>query len=384
MWRVLTVNKNQTYTHSIRKDTVKLHLINRIYQTSKTMTKKKSKSRRNNFVYKSEQPSSELIGHVGGLVSPFAEESRSKKIHDANAAKTFTFKSVSTLQIPVNSDGSGYAQFNPTIKSALRCLKGETAMDAGTGGITDQIASSPSFYDNNVTNYTDLTSTGARYRLVSWGIRLISLENALDAKGQMLIRELDLNAVAGTRTQTFSDNYKTVPITHNMDYTIIPNHIGEAYQTFIPMTTTYTSLLVDPALEPGYKSIHVTFSGMTPGSGVVSTGGRVINAEVVMNLEILPQISTIGMRLATPPAPHSHAILSAVHNTRAALPLVHKTTSLWGKVKSVASNVLKSGANFLLNRYGGPVGSALTGMLANTGDNVVRRLTSRPMALISN
>ncbi len=155
MWRVLTV-KEKTTTHSIRKDTVKLNLSNRhIKQTSNTMTKSKSKSRRN-FIYKSEPPvSPELVNHVSGLVSPFADDSRNRKINDANAAKTFTFKSVSTLQIPVNSAGDGYAQFNPTINSALRCLKGETAF------VDDKINGSPSWYDNNVTEYTDLLSTGA-------------------------------------------------------------------------------------------------------------------------------------------------------------------------------------------------------------------------------
>jgi hypothetical protein len=344
------------------------------------MAKSKSKQRRNTFVYKSEQPSSELVDHVSGLVNPFSDDAHTKKIHDANAAKTFTFKSVSTLQIPVNTSGAGYAQFNPTINSALRCLKGETSI-AAPGDVID---GSPSFYNNNVTSYSDLLTSGDRYRVVSWGIRLISLENALDAKGQMLIRELDHNAVAGTKVLTYTDNYKTLPITHNMDYTIIPNHIGEAYQSFIPMDTAYTALTANDALEPGYKSIHITFTGMTPGTGDISTTPRVVTAEVVMNLEIIPKIASIGMRFATAPAPHSHGVLAAVHNTRAALPIVHKTSSLWGKIKNVASNVLRSGTSFLLNRYGGPVASALTGMLTNAGDSTMRRLTSRSTPLITN
>jgi hypothetical protein len=347
------------------------------------MTKTKSKSKGRGLVYKSQSAPLELVDHVAGLVNPFSEEARDKKIHDANASKTFTFRSVSTIKIPVNTAGDGYAQFNPTINSALRALKGETSIVSGSGG--DEIAGSPAFFNNNVTEYSDLQSSGARYRIVSWGIRLLSTENALDAKGQMLIREMDHNAVAGTKTLTYTDNYKTVPVTHNMDYSIIPNHIGEAYQSFIPMNTTYTSLLADNALEPGYKSVHITLSGLTPGtgSGNPPVFPTVITAEVVYNLEILPLLSSIGMRLATNPAPHSHDLLAAVHNTRTAAALVHKTPSLWSKIKNVASNVLRTGTNFLLNRYGGQAGAALTSMLAGAGDNLVRRVTARARPMIT-
>jgi hypothetical protein len=345
------------------------------------MTKSKSRSKGKGLVYRSQPAPIELVNHVSGLVNPFSDEARDKKIHDANASKTFTFRSVSTLKIPVNDVGDGYAQFNPTIQSALRALKGETSIVVDG----DKIDGSPAFFNNNVTEYTDLTTSGARYRVVSWGIRLISTENALDAKGQMLIREMDHNAAAGTRTLTYTDNYKIVPITHDMDYSIIPNHIGEAYQSFIPMSTTYTSLLADPALEPGYKSVHITFSGLTKGtaSGNPPTYPTVITAEVVFNLEILPLINSIGMKLATEPAPHSHDLLAAVHNTRAAAPLVHKSSSLWSKIKGVASNVLKSGTNFLLNRYGGPAGAMLTNFLTGAGDNLVRRVTARARPLIT-
>ena len=191
------------------------------------MTKSKSRSKGKGLVYRSQPAPIELVNHVSGLVNPFSDEARDKKIHDANASKTFTFRSVSTIKIPVNDVGDGYAQFNPTINSGLRALKGETSIVVNG----DEIDAGPAFFNNNVTEYTDLTSSGSRYRVVSWGIRLLSTENALDAKGQMLIREMDYNAVAGTSTLTYTDNYKMVPITHDMDYSIIPNHIGEAYQS---------------------------------------------------------------------------------------------------------------------------------------------------------
>lgn len=345
------------------------------------MTKSKSRSKGKGLVYKSQPVPIELVNHVSGLVNPFSDEARNKKIHDANASKTFTFRSVSTLKIPVNTAGDGYAQFNPTIKAGLRALKGETSIVING----DKIDGSPAFFNNDVTEYQDLTSSGSRYRVVSWGIRLISTENALDAKGQMLIREMDLNATANTSTMTYTDNYQIVPITHDMDYSIIPNHVGESYRSFIPMNTNYTALLADDAIEPGYKSIHITFSGMTKGtaSGDPPTYPTVITAEVVYNLEILPLVNSIGMRLATNPAPHSHDLLAAVHNTRTAAPLVHKSSSLWSKIKGVASNVLKSGTNFLLNRYGGPAGAMLTNFLTGAGDSLARRVTTRARPLIT-
>lgn len=341
------------------------------------MTKKSKPTKSKGLVYKDSPPTVQAIEHVAGLVNPFSQQSRQQKIHDANSSKTFTFTSVTKVQIPTNAAGGGYAQFNPTLNTVAKWLKGDTLTNAGDGG--NEINVSPDWGSSHITEYDDLVSSGARFRIVSWGIRLLSLENALDAKGQVLIREMDYNAVSGTEVDTYTDNYMMVPVTHNMDLAIIPNHVGESYQTFIPMDVQYNTLLTNNAIDPGYKSIHISLFGLTAGNGTPTSPPH-LTAEIVMNLEILPLISSIGMRLATPPAPHSHAIMEAVHNTRTATPLVAKHQSIWSKIKSVASNVLSTGAQYLLGRAGG----VLANYVNRVGTPYINRLTARATPLITN
>jgi hypothetical protein len=185
------------------------------------------------------------------------------------------------------------------------------------------------------------------------------LINAHDAQGRILIRELDTDgAVNSVGILGLSDNTVNVPHTHDMDLTILPNHIGAEYKRFQDFDTTYTFMIGDAAIETPWRSIGISLVGFN-GSGAADTHKAVLSAEIVYNIEVLPKIGSVGMRLATDPAPHSHVVLEATHNTRASTALVHHTPSLWSKIKSTAKKALITAGEFALGRITGGVSTYL-------------------------
>jgi hypothetical protein len=212
----------------------------------------------------------------------------------------------------------------------------------------------------------------------------MSTTDALNAKGRVLIREMDsYQAYASSPGQDvtlLTDNYANVPHTHDMDYTIIPNHVSDKYKQFQAWTTSYYDMNADAANDPPFRAVALTMTGFT-GSGSVDTQVEALQAEIVYNIEVLPLVGSIGMRIATDPAPHSNATLEAVHNTRAALPLVHKTPSLWQRVKKLATGALSTVGNIALDRITGGLSSY---MRSKGLPNLVPRIAGGGYPMLTN
>jgi hypothetical protein len=316
---------------------------------------KQEKKRKQTFVYKGVQP--ELVDHVAGMVNPFSDEAEHSKIHDANASKTFCFQSRQYKTVEINSNGMGYTEFYPALKDYV---KGVNTNGAGTAAMlptSGTLSAGATFTSVDVADYTNLAAVAYRYRIVSWGIRITCVTEALGTKGELLIRELDaIGALQGVGTFGISDNTVRIPITHDMNICIVPNSVGESYKDFRNVTTTYATEQADVAIEAAYRHVGLTLIGCD-NDQAADTTKIILTAEVVYNLEILPTIGSIGMRMASPPAPHSNTILEAVHNTRAATPLVNSAPSLWQKVKKIAGQALLGVGEMALGRVGGLLGN---------------------------
>jgi len=315
------------------------------------MTNKKRGN--NTFVTKSARRiSPEYVDHVAGLVNPFADSAKGSKIHDENSGNTFSYQVRSITPVLVNEFGSGYTEFYPSLHEYVSGI-GPASANMSAGGV---LGTAAAFSLQDVPDFTSLTTVGMRYRIVSWGVRLISTTDALSAKGRVLVRELDsYQAYASTPGQNvtvLSDNYANLPHTHDMDFTIIPNHVSDKYKQFQGFSVSYYDMNSDPANDPPFRAVGLTLTGFT-GTGVLDTQTEALQAEVVYNIEVLPLVASIGMRLATDPAPHHTATLEAVHNTRAAAPLAHKSTSLWSKIKNIAGRAISTAGNFALDRLTG-------------------------------
>lgn len=327
------------------------------------------KKKQNPLVFKSTRPKLDLPSYVTTLVNPFDDSAKGTKIHDENASKTFTFQCRQFVDMEVNNVGMSYFQLYPNIHEFYNQV-GMNDTDLPTTGI---ISGGSAFTTDDVAEFSDLTSSGVKYRIVSWGFRLVCLEEALNAKGRILVRELDADGAKNSvGTTGVSDNTVNIPITHDMDITVIPNHISTGYKDFMPLTSSYTDVANDAAQEHAWRTVGLTVIGATP-SGTANTGAVRFSIEVVYNLELLPKIGSIGMRLSTPPAPHSNQVLEAVHNTRAVVPLVHKTPSLGQQIKKFATRALTSVADYALDRLTGGASHFLESRVLPHLTNVGRR-----------
>jgi hypothetical protein len=310
----------------------------------------KTKKTKKSLIYKTPVPKLNLVDHVAGLVNPFSDEAIGSKIHDSNGSRTFTFKSVSRFALTTGTAGVGYTEFYPALKEAVR-----TGVSPMVIPSTLIIPGSPTYNVHDVSEYTNFAASTSRYRIVSWGIRLTCPTTAFDTKGEILVRELEgVKYGASNDAGYYSTNYMRVPLTHDLDITIIPDHQGDAYMKFGEVQETYELNAADPARENPFKCVSVTVIG-----GIASV--TALNAEVVFNLECIPVISSLAARQVTPAAPHSTHLLEAAHNTRSAVPIVHKTSSLWSKIKGFAKDALSTGAEMVLGKAGGMLSKYLMG-----------------------
>jgi hypothetical protein len=322
------------------------------------MAKKKSNGRRG-IVYRSNPPQllSAASEHIADFVNPFSPSAKGTKIHDANAANTFTVQTKTLYQIGVNNAGSCCVDVYPTLEGQFRTVDPAVAFLNASGFLTN----GATFSSSDASIATTLQNNSLRMRVVSWGIRLISLSSALDASGQLVIREIDeVNAKDYGLSKSMvspTDNWISVPHTHDMDLTILPNHNGESYYNFRGPDWDWDqedTLELDHA----WRAINITGTGIKA-SGSDTTAVSTFQLEVVMNMECQPVFNTLGSIISSPAAPHHVEKLAAINNTRTKLALVHKTPSLWSKVKATAKNVLSTVGHYALDRLTGGVSSAV-------------------------
>jgi len=314
----------------------------------------KSKTKQNRSVFKSGTPPV-IRDHVAGMVNPFAPEAEGSKIHDANASRTFTYQERCYHTVLCNGNEEGYTMYFPSLAN----YTGGVDMGTDTHLASGTTGGAATFSYTNSDNYTSIGAAGHKYRIVSWGIRITCLGDAFNTKGRLMIREMEqLDLTTGTVVDSFTDNTVSVPITHDMDITVVPNHVGEEYQKFRDPTTTFNTLDTDVAAQPPYRCVGLYLSGV---EAIAANGQQaILSVETVYNLEILPLINTIGARLASLPAPHSNSILEAVHNTRAAAPLAEKTPNIWQKIKGIAGIAVKGLAHQFLGSAGDMVSDFLS------------------------
>jgi hypothetical protein len=316
-------------------------------QPSKAQSKKA-------LVYNSPPPE---VVTVASLVNPFSEESRGTKVPDANASNTFTFRSTTLFTLDtLASSGQAYVEIKPALALAISHLKSGSVI-ASNGSITTSVIES-----TNIGEYTTFIASAHKYRIVSWGVRVTCPQSAFDAKGRILIREIEKSSMGvGFNTYAYGNKYQSVPITHDMDIVVLPSRCGESYQCFVDSDVTYTDLIEDPAIEPGFKAISLTVEG---GPGAVTS---VLQCEVVYNLECIPLLGSIAAQMSTPPSYHSHRTLEAVHNTHQMAQLVHPHKTLGDKIKGFALKALKAVGNFALQRATNYASTIVPGLSSLTG-----------------
>jgi hypothetical protein len=321
-----TIKENYTYPNNMARK-----------RTSRNVS-----SRKQAIVFQgSQQP---LLKHVTGLIDPFSEDAHGVKINDSVASSTFTYQARTHHELATDSNGNAYMEVFPTLAQTLG-FPGSL----GANGLT---AGTPTYAD--VFKLTDLLVQADRFRVVSYGVSIQNAQAALSAKGRLLIRSLpEPQLAAGFNTREYSDVNTVLPMTADLNAIVVPPHNGETYLEFILPGQTPDQLKAGNIQIP-YRGVGITVSS-APAS--VS----VFNVEVVMNLELVPNITAISSRMATPPGLHSYEVLQAVHNARTSAPFAGMKTRMKAALKSAAMQALKYGAQRMLGASPAGMVSYLTG-----------------------
>jgi hypothetical protein len=314
-----------------------------------TKNRKRAAGKRK-LVYKADPTS---VAVVSQHLNPFDDAAKDVKIPDSNTANTFTYQVRERRTLSVNTAGAAYAEIYPSLNSIYNATVGNSNINPAADGT---LAADQGNWEN-ITNYTNVIAAIDRYRVVSFGVRITNAQPALSAQGQVILREIDqrmsLNSVSGTAPGVFGYTTVTevVPVFTGMDYVSLPSHYGEAQYEFVPADTAWTTLDADIASQPGFKALSISVAGGPTGTAQ----NPVLFVEIVMNVECIPVTNSLQARLATRPADHNIHHLQAVNNARNSLPLVHKTTSLWGKIKTFAANALMDVGTRFLGKTGGQI-----------------------------
>lgn len=289
-----------------------------------------------------------LIGHVSNQINAFSDQACGKKLHDANQSNSFTLTSRSRHTMSVNDEGSGYLEVNPYLTAEIKqYTPGATgATGMSTSGVLGSGITTASFDANDL---SVISPVAKRFRIVSYGIKVVCLQAPLDAQGILMIREI-------TETQLGNDNdvmkyaevSHTTAINHNLELAIIPNANGDRQYEYSIMTQAYNSAIGGDGTMPPFKVIALSIIGAKGGT----IGLPVLSVEIIKHLELLPEVDGAFRLVTTPAAVDHYGVRQAISNTRRELPVVNEHKGLMSKVKALATRALHGLGNAAVGAAG--------------------------------
>lgn len=298
---------------------------------------------------------SSLADHVTGQIDPFAPNAKGMKLYDSNSSASFTLESRAIYNLPVNNQGCGYAEVSPFLASEWITLLGVTA-DINAAATTGAVITTGT---GNSAAYTALASQVARYRVVSYGIRVYCTQAPLNRQGRVLIRELPSSQMLiNTSEISMAEENYFGSLADGLDIQVTPGAVGDQQYDYIPLTMDYATSLANVADTPPFKLIGITLYGCATSGN----NNAIVTVEVVKQLEILPEVTSILRFGVTDAAPHSNQMMESINNTRGAIPLAHNTKTWRSKLRQFAASSLSAlgeagmrAAGLALSRYlGGP------------------------------
>lgn len=283
---------------------------------------------------------------VHALVNPFHPKAGQTKIPDANSSNTFTFKALGRYAISSDPGGMAYHEFNPYLKNQ------HTYSNAALVGFN--LNAAPATVNADAGDYAAISGAGLRYRIVSVGFHIFSTQSPLNAQGEIMIRVLQQSDIAANRdVGVYTDEVYRCAI-KDCDLVVVPSSNGEQYQEFVAFTTA-----VSPSANSAYQTVAITLSGCTASTNVVTV-------EAVVNCEVIPEVTEIGRRLATPPASHDPHTLAAVHNTRLKMKTTSHKSTFMASLRNTLLDVASAAGGALLGHAGN---AAVRGVGMLLGDN---------------
>lgn len=297
---------------------------------------------------------SHLTMGVCSVTNPFCTEAIGTRWPDNSRTKSLGWGFQNQNQtVGANASGVGAVLFTPSYQNTVYggAVAGTTVTYAGSG--------SPMV----------IPPTTARYRLVTWGLRINSALAKMTATGMCHIRLFspDTYNFLGTidLTSTMADAAYDIPISRliDQDAYVLPMPLGDDARLFWPTESSGTTSALANTQLPGWQVVQVGVSG-APASSVP------LNVYAYYHFEIVPQDGDSANAFARAPPPPNPAIQNANAGVLASVGNFFEgaASKLDSVIKSKAARFLAAGVGAW---YGGPSGAANGYAIADRGQKML-------------
>lgn len=262
----------------------------------------------------------QLVSLACSQLDPFCEHARGAKVLDDSSSNSFTYMCWSLVPIISNASGGACVEFFPSLAGAYRF----NTVDA-SGTITALGGSSA------IPNYSTLGTSINSWRVVSFGVHLTEVSNALNAAGYLRMESSQKAASIGDSDSTYCADSQIYANKPGQEVHWVSKAVGANADIFIQPDYTVPSA----SIVSSRNSLRVWVHGCP-----ASTNMYV--AEIVMHIECLPVVGTLLAETATPGAPEVPAAMKAARNASASLPssLPGNNNSFGASLKDAAKGAL--------------------------------------------
>jgi hypothetical protein len=330
----------KTMTNKDKKITVNANFIGPLQKGQKRKNKRKRTKRRGNFRKMGSMPqsSNSLNEKVCSQLDAFCPAACGAKVYDTNSSRSLTFQARQTVSIQLDTNGYAcyYFTSNPNYISNKATIT-SNLVASWAGGQGTQFAST-------------LTTTIGKWRVVSWGIHVMSVQSYNNAQGMYIISDVTENAGASTGQDPNS-------FTNGQGTTVVPVPGAEFFWTGKPLGMPATEYVeaYNTAVYNNYTQCLLTVVG-----GSTGATPNVALADVCINYEWIPSNVSGGTtynQLTSAAAPNIPAVMDSRANAAATLPIVVPSKGIIEYGNEVMNKV--EGAINLGMRVGGAVATAL-------------------------
>lgn len=271
-----------------------------------------------------------LGGHhktVVGLTNPFSEAAKGARIPDDDSARSFTAQIKQYHTMTTDSNGEGFTYWQPQADR----WNGKS-FDVSSGVLWG----TPTDLENP--DYLAYTNSTEALRIVSWGVRIVSILPGLTSQGTVRLVTMNEPPVAAQAVNgNLYEDIKLLPIT-DLEAHWVSKPVGVDWKAYQPT-----------AIRGKWNSLGIYIDG-------APISAAALTLEIVYNVEVIPQFGSITASVAKPGLPSNPQHLAAASRVHASHSGVHgKRPSLMSTFSSLAMGALRDVAAQSIPFVGGAI-----------------------------
>jgi len=276
------------------------------------------------------------------MVNPFCAEAKGARLPDDDSSNSVGFQIREVITAATNAQGMANKVIKPNPTFSFGSYPGgvgDTGFDFSNGGAFSGYTA--------VADATSLQSNFSAYRLVSWGVKIMSTGPALTKSGVIrVITSSEKNFEDGVTKNYNGSLFESVvdfPADTEPIYWIA-KPIGVAAREYVgaPGSTASCS----------FNSVIILMNG-------TASVTNALTFEIIYNIEAIVDLKNALSIVARPSEPHRPLAIQAAHHIHSTQPHTHKESSVMSTLKNGAISVL----SYLANRTVPLLGDMAVGAL---------------------